>query len=41
MNNPKIDLQLLWSPFRDDEFILNGNIIQFYKITGFDSSSKS
>ncbi len=38
MQNPNTDKQLLWSPFKDDEFILYGNNILFYKITGFDSS---
>lgn len=36
--NPNTDKQLLWSPFNDDEFILYGNNILFYKITGFDGS---
>lgn len=31
-------MQLLWSPFRDDEFILYGNSILFYRISSFDST---
>jgi hypothetical protein len=36
-NSSKNDLYLKWSPYMDDEFILVGNSILFYKIYSYEA----
>ncbi len=35
----KSDIYLKWSPYMDDEFILVGNSILFYKIYSYEASN--